>query len=446
MAGERLPPSSASNLELTNLEAGFLPRAKPQALSSAGNLANPQSGSALGSKFMPIRSKFAGLLGIVLLAPAAALVGQAPATSSPASATPHASGTVKTVNGGALVLTTAAGADVGVTVPAGASVLLVQPGSRDLKSAQAGTAADIATGDRIIVNGTAGDPGGALNATRIIVMKSGAIAATRATEQAAWAQGVGGIVRTVDPATGNLTVASGLKTIAVSTSPATSVKRYAGASIRFEDAVPSTLAALHPGDQVRVRGAKNADGTAITADAIVAGSFSNFSGLLTAVDLANNTVTLTDLASKHAVTVSVPPSSNVRRLPAAAAAGVGARTEGASGEHAPATRPAGGTPTGNPGEEGAARTHSGAGMRGGAGGDLSRMINRLPPESLSDLKPGDAVMIVATNGESQPTAITLLAGVESILAAHPSGETTLSPWNIGGGEAAAEGGGEGSSR
>jgi hypothetical protein len=71
--------------------------------------------------------------------------------------------------------------------------------------------------------------------------------------------------------------------------------------------------------------------------------------------------------------------------------------------------------------------------------DLSRMLARLPTETPADLKQGDAVMIVASNNGAagRPTAITLLSGVEQILAASPSGETTLSPWSLGnGGEAA----------
>ena len=76
------------------------------------------------------------------------------------------------------------------------------------------------------------------------------------------------------------------------------------------------------------------------------------------------------------------------------------------------------------------------GTRGG--GDLSAMISRRSPtETLSGLKPGEAVMIVASSAEGangHPTAIVLLTGVEAILAASPSGEgMTLSPWNMGGG-------------
>jgi len=80
-----------------------------------------------------------------------------------------------------------------------------------------------------------------------------------------------------------------------------------------------------------------------------------------------------------------------------------------------------------------------------AGGDLSSMLSRLPTEPLSDLKVGDAVMIVASEtapGSDKVTAVTMLSGVEPILAATPSGTPamTLSPWSVGG--AAPEGGGQ----
>jgi hypothetical protein len=77
--------------------------------------------------------------------------------------------------------------------------------------------------------------------------------------------------------------------------------------------------------------------------------------------------------------------------------------------------------------------------------DLSQMLSRLPTETLGGLKAGDAVMIVATSPAADSpssTAVTLLAGVEAILTASPSGQTmTLSPWSVGGGGEPSEGGG-----
>ncbi len=74
------------------------------------------------------------------------------------------------------------------------------------------------------------------------------------------------------------------------------------------------------------------------------------------------------------------------------------------------------------------------------------MLTRLPTQTLADLKPGQTVMIVASqDGSANPTAITLLSGVEAILSATPAGQQpiTLSPWNIGGESEGAAAGGEG---
>jgi hypothetical protein len=222
--------------------------------------------------------------------------------------------------------------------------------------------------------------------------------------------------------------------------------------------VKSTVAAIQPGDQVQARGQRSPDGTSVTADEIVAGSFSNFSGLITAVDPAANTITLKDLASKKTVTVAITSQSNLRHLPPTFAQGMAARANGA-GSGAPGTDGAaggGGQRPGSGGGQGAAQAGAGGQPGGGGAGagagarrmDLSRIVNRLPTETTADLKPGEAVMIVASNnGETgRPTAITMLSGVDAILAASPNGQTTLSPWSLGSGgegEGGAEGGGAG---
>ncbi len=362
-----------------------------------------------------------------------------PATTPAANAAPHQSGTIKAVTPHDFVLTTSGGQDIAVTVPASARIVIVPPGSTSLSAGTPGTMADLAAGDRTIVNGTAGDVGPMLNATRVIVIKSGAIAARNAADQAAWARGGGGIVRSVDAGAGIITVANGARTLTVDTSANTVVRRYSGSSVRFEDAVKSSIGAIGPGDQLRARGERSPDGTTIVADEIVTGSFGNFSGTLTAVDPTAGTVTLKDLATKRTLTVGVTDRSNLRRLPPGAMQAMAARggggTAGTSGA-------ASGDPgsTARPGAEHAAPP----GGSGRAGVDLSRMVNRLPTETLGGLKPGDAVMIVASNNSQsgEPTAITLLVGVEQILAAHPAGETTLSPWSLGGGGEGESGGGE----
>lgn len=375
----------------------------------------------------------------------AALRAQAPAPT-------RQSGTVKSTASDSFVLTTAAGQDVTVSVPAAAKVLIVPPGAKDLSSATAGSITDVQTGDRALVTGSAGDAGSAFNATRVILMKSSAIAETHAAEEAAWAHGGGGIVKSVDPASGKIVISSGLHNVTVTTTPATIVRRYSGNSVRFEDAVKSDLASIQPGDQLRVRGTRSPDGSTIVADGIVAGTFKHYSGLLTAVDPAAGTVTLKDLATKKVVTVAVAQNSDIRRLPPAAAAAIAARMRGganrpgAGGQGQGGQRPAGAALASPAGGEGQA---SAEGARR-AGMDLSQMLSRLPTETIAGLKPGDAVMIVATSPSeqtAQSSAVTLLTGVEPILTAAPAGQgMTLSPWSMGGPDTSAatgEGGGPG---
>ena len=68
----------------------------------------------------------------------------------------------------------------------------------------------------------------------------------------------------------------------------------------------------------------------------------------------------------------------------------------------------------------------------------------MPPATLADLQKSDAVMIVATQGTDSGgvTAITVLSGVDAILASSASASQAMfmSPWNLGGG---APGGEEG---
>ncbi len=371
------------------------------------------------------------------------LMAQAPAAAPTAAA--RQLGTVTAVAGNSLTLKTDAGQEVVVSVPDGARILQLAPGSTDLKTAQTIALMDIAAGDRVLVSGKAGDTAGSFAAARVILMKSSDIAQKHEMEQADWQKhGTGGIVSAVDAGTGTLTVTVGAKKVAVTTSAKTQFRRYAGDSVKFEDAKPGTLAQIQPGDQLRVLGTKSEDGSSIQAEAVVSGSFKNLAGLIATIDAVNGTLTLKDLATKKTVTVTITANSNVRTLPPQAAAMFAARAKGAGAG-------AGASGGGPPHPAGQAEA-SGGGRPGGAagrsaGGDLSQLVSRLPNKTIADLKVGDAVMIVASQpdpGSATVTAVTLLSGVEPILAATPSGgpAMTLSPWNLGG-EGAPEGGGGG---
>jgi co-chaperonin GroES (HSP10) len=378
-------------------------------------------------------------LAILPVCAASMLIAQAPA-GAPAAA--RQLGTVKAVTGNNLTLKTDAGQEVVVSVADGARILQLAPGSTDLKTAQTIALKDIAVGDRVLVNGKSGDTASSFEASRVILMKSSDITQKHEAEQADWQKrGTGGIVSAVDAGTGTLTVTVGAKKMAVTTTSKTQFRRYAGDSVKFEDAKPGTLAQIQVGDQLRVLGTKSDDGSSIPAEVVVSGSFMNLAGLIATIDAAKGTLTLKDLATKKTVTVTITANSNVRTLPLQAATMFAARAKGGAAG-------AGGSGGGAPQGAGQADA-SGGGRPGGAGhsagGDLSQVVSRLPNKTIADLKVGDAVMIVASQpdpGSAFVTAVTLLSGVEPILAAAPGAPSmTLSPWSLG--EGAPEGGGGG---
>lgn len=68
------------------------------------------------------------------------------------------------------------------------------------------------------------------------------------------------------------------------------------------------------------------------------------------------------------------------------------------------------------------------------------MIARMPAATVADFPKGEVIMVVTTegNGKDPLPVVTLLGGVEPILRASPKGghDVILSPWSLGGGEAA----------
>jgi co-chaperonin GroES (HSP10) len=381
----------------------------------------------------------AAVLGAGLIVSIAALsvgdlfaLAQNPAAAAPAAV--RQIGTVKAMAGNSLTLTTDAGQEVVVSVADGARILQLAPGSTDLKTAQTIALADIAAGDRVLVSGKAGDAGVGLTASRVILMKSSDIAQKHEAEQGDWQKrGMGGIVSAVDAGTGSVLLSVGAKKFTVKTSSATTFRRYAGDSVKFEDAKPGTLAQIQVGDQLRVRGATSDDGSSIQAEEVVSGSFRNLAGLIATIDAAGGTLTLKDLATKKTVTVKLTDNSSLKALPPQAAARFAARAKG--GASGGAGDPQASAQAAGQGSGGSERT---GGTGHSAGTDLSQLVSRLPSQSVADLKVGDAVMIVASQPDaavSQVTCVTLLSGVEPILAATPTGgpALTLSPWSLGGG-------------
>jgi hypothetical protein len=372
-------------------------------------------------------------------------------------------GTITSVASGMLTVKTDAGIERKVTVPDGIKLQRIAPGAKDLSNAATIQFTDLAVGDRVLVR-IAPDPAtDPVTAISIVAIPQADLAQKQQKEREEWQRnGVGGLVKSVDAGTGVVVITSGAgptqKTITLHTTPATVLRRYAPDSVSFDQAKAAPMETIQVGDQLRARGTKSADGLELAADEVVSGSFRNISGTISAIDKTAMTLTLKDLATKQTVTVHVGADAQMRKLPdtmakmlasitnPGAGANGGATGTGASGSSAssPANPP---SPAGQPAATGAANPASGGqgagqgrgqGSRRG-GGDLQQMLSRAPAIQLADLQKGDAVMLVSTQGTSEVTAITLLAGVEPLLQAPASTQSMLlSNWNMssGGAEAA----------
>jgi len=374
------------------------------------------------------------LLGMVFALPLALFAQTAPAGK--------AVGTVKSVAGSALTINSDAGGEVKVSVPESTRLLQLEPGQKDLKAAQPVRLQDFQPGDRVLARGKLSDDGKSLDASLVVVMKQTSISQKQQQEREDWQKNsVGGLVKDVDRSKGTVTITVGSgpssKSVLIRASKDTVVRRYAPTSVKFDDAKKSTLAEIKPGDQVRARGTKNVDGTEIAAQEIVSGSFKNIAGTVQAVNAGDQTLTVMDLTTKKAITIKVTTDSQMHQLPAMMAQRIAMRLKGAPAQGPPGTggaaQPPAATAAGAP-----SHGWNGGGGTGGNGNggapDLQRMVGRTPTVSLADLKKGDAVMIVSTEGtgDAPPTAITLLSGVEPILTASPDAAKgmTLSAWSL----------------
>jgi hypothetical protein len=210
--------------------------------------------------------------------------------------------------------------------------------------------------------------------------------------------------------------------------------------VKFADAKPSKLADIKKGDQVRARGNKSPDGSAMTAEEIVSGQFKMIAGLVVSVDPGENIIRVNIVETKKQMLVKIAADSSLKKLPPQLSQLIANRLHGvAPGGLAPngvaangvaPAQGAAGRGAGGPGGSG-----GGLGGGRGGGGDLQAMIDRTPPITVADLKSGDSVIVSSTVGANahQVTAITVLAGVEAILTKPGSREMSLGDWNMGGG-------------
>lgn len=372
----------------------------------------------------------------------------------------HIIGTVTAVDGASHAVTVKedkTGTEQKILVGNTRTLIKVAPGAKDLKNAQRITADDLQVGDRVDVRGSKlPDDPNAINARSVVLMSGRDLQQAHQAQAEAWQHSTTGIVTAVDPSAGKIDITertpSGVKPVTVTTSATTEFTRYSPENPNAP--AKSELPQIQPGDRVRIIGAKNEDGSAITAEKIYSGAFRTLNGTISSISMDGKTIDVKDLATKKPVEVSVNDQSEIRKLPPMMAMMLARRfnpnfhpAPGAGGSQSPqGGERAGGNwhgsngngpaPSGAaPGPPGAAGEH--AGMGNGARGNISQMIEHLPPINLSDLKPGDAVVISGValdNGGSRLLGATVIAGVEPILQSAPSrsgGQAMGGDWGLG---------------
>ena len=392
-------------------------------------------------------------------------------------------GTVQAADAASRTLTIKAddGSETIVRVAATARVSQIPAGETSLQNAKPAELSAVGVGDRVIARGVVAD--GTLNATLVVLMSRTDIAKKQQQEQMLWAtKGVSGMVTAVDKAANTVTInyrgAEGVKPMKITIAEKANVKRYSEGSVKFADATVSSIAEIDVNDQVRALGAKSDDGLAYKADHLVSGAFRNIAATVRSIDLANGVMEVIDLDTKKPLQVKVGKEASLKKLPVMAATmmamsmnggaagmgggtaggppagmpmrpqqgagarGAGAQGAGAQGAGGPA---AGGAP--GPGGPGAGGPGMG-GMRRPAGGDMMSMaIDRSPAIQLSDLKKDDPLILSVgkTKEPNKVVAITILAGVEPILATPANGSraSQLGTWNLDGGAGMMGGGGGG---
>ena len=385
--------------------------------------------------------KHAGIL-VALLAIVAATAMQASFAYAQAAAQRFV-GTITAIAGDTLTIKTDAGEIHQVAIPSSAVIKQLAPGQRDLSGAQTIKLTDLATGDRALVKLDPNATGNPAQALQIVAMKQTDIAQQQQKDREDWQRnGADGLVKSVDPANGVVVITKGVgpmvKTITVHLTRDTRLLRYAPNSIRFADAQPGPVDAIQVGDQFHVRGQKNEDGSEVTATEVVSGGFRNISGVVSSIDTGASTLSVKDLVTKKNVTVHVTHDAEMRRLPDTMARMIAAafKGNGPGGAGAAAARPQGGS-----GQNWNGSGAPGAGQGRRNGGGMEQVLSRAPAVQLADLKKGEAVMLVSTQGSADVTAIKLLAGVEPLLESPEASRNLLANWSMGsggGGEEAAQ--------
>src|SRR5882724_411165 len=303
------------------------------------------------------------LLSLVIVLGAAGALWAQTATPSPAAQIPGVIGEVKNIDTATnqMIVRAESGVLSTVILNEKTQYKRMAPGAKSLTGAADITLADVGSGDRVWARWRPGTDQMTVPAAQLVVMSKADLAKKQEAERAEWRKrGVSGIVSSVNPSTREITVSSSSLTgqtqsVIIPITDKVLMRRYPPDTVpKYSEAKPSKLEEVKVKDQLRALGDKSADGTHLTAEEVVFGTFKIAGGTVTAIDAASNQIKINDLQTKKPLTIILKPESVLRRFPAgggmfgmgAGGAGGPGAAGGASGQGQPQQRPQGERPQG----------------------------------------------------------------------------------------------------
>jgi hypothetical protein len=292
-------------------------------------------------------------------------------------------GTVTEFKANALEMGVKSDAGETVFVPFGTDTEVVQvaPGEHDLGKAAPVAVTGILPGDRVMVSFA----DGMREARRIVLISSRDIVTRNEAEKLDWKKrGISGIAVSQNGTgiTLEIRTPQGARRATVTVTESTKVRRYAPDSVKFSDAIASSTAEIRPGDQVRARGAKNEDGSAVTAEEVVFGTFLTRMGPISAIHRETGEIQIQEVTTKKPLIIHVLAASQLKTMP-------DMRAMMTHGPAAPAP----------------------------AQFDIQSTMERLPVANFEDLKVGGSVIVTSTKGAQSDavTAILLLTNADFLV-------------------------------
>ena len=285
-------------------------------------------------------------------------------------------------------------------------------------TAASGAFGEIGVGDIVTVSTLLGSDGKSMNARTVYYVTKADMVAKAAKESEQWrTRGITGRVTTVNTQTNQvqveITSLMGKTTLALSPKTNAKFMRYAPGSIRFDEALKSSLGEIKSGDEIRAIGDKSTDGALFEAEQVLTGAFQTIAGTIKSIDPTKNELVL-DLQKSKSLTVVITETSIVKNYPPELAARMAGFQTGGSGM----ARPPGQGGQSPAGQGQAPRPGGGAGGPGGprSGGGLDDMFMRFPDIKITDLKVGDVIAVVITKSDATSVrAIKLASGVEPFI-------------------------------